>query len=194
MRKFDWAKFIQEFDSVLFEIYKLDQLEQGEDVLDISYLRPGATVEEIAAAEERLGIQLPPSYEAFLRVSNGCEWPEAGAGAQVGKLLSIDKIEWLSSYDPELIEIYGGDNISHEEHLKNQGKGLSRYNGRYLEKRLVISASGDACLALLCPEVVTSEGEWEFWKLGSWCGASRRPSFQDWMVQNYQRYYREAYA
>ena len=169
MEKFDWTKFLHEFNSVLLELYELEQLEQGEDVLDISYLRPGAIVEEIAAAEDRLGVQLPPSYKAFLRVSNGFEWPEAGAGAQVGKLLSTKKIEWLSSYAPEWIEIYGGDDISYEEHLKNQAKGGSRYKGRYLEKCLVISATGDACIALLCPEVVTSEGEWEFWRLGSWC-------------------------
>ncbi|NEQ45574.1 MAG: hypothetical protein F6K00_19340 [Leptolyngbya sp. SIOISBB] len=118
MEKFDWTKFLHEFNSVLFELYKLEQLEQGEDVLDISYLRPGAAVEEIAAAEDRLGIQLPPSYKAFLRVSKGFGWQSESA--QVGALLSTNKIEWLSSYDPEWIEIYGGDEISHEEHLKNQ--------------------------------------------------------------------------
>ncbi|MGD1928177.1 MAG: SMI1/KNR4 family protein [Leptolyngbyaceae cyanobacterium] len=192
MEELNWAKFLNEFNSVLTEIYKLEQLEQGEDVLDISYIQPGATADEITAAEVRLGIQLPPSYKAFLRVSNGCGWPSDAA--QVGRLLSTDKIEWLSSYDPEWIEIYGGDNISHEEHLDNQDQGMSRFNGRYLEQCLTISGHGDACIGLLCPEVMTPEGEWEFWRLGSWCGADRWPSFQDWMTRNYQRYYREAYA
>lgn len=48
---------------------------------------------------------MPPSYKAFLRVSNGCGWPSEGA--QVGELLSTDKIEWLSSYDPGWIEYDG---------------------------------------------------------------------------------------
>jgi hypothetical protein len=36
-----------------------------------SLLRPGATEQEVLAAEERLGRRLPPSYREFLLVSNG---------------------------------------------------------------------------------------------------------------------------
>jgi len=32
---------------------------------------PGASEAEIASAEQRLGVQLPPSYRAFLALSNG---------------------------------------------------------------------------------------------------------------------------
>jgi hypothetical protein len=162
-------RILSQLNSVLTEIYELEQDEQNEGLFDISYIQLGATAEDIAAAEDRLRIQLPPSYKAFLRVSNG--WTEMG-NAQVGELLSTDKIDWLSSYKPEWIEIYGGNDISHEEHLKHQNQSMSRSSGRYLEKCLAISAIGDACITLLCPEVVTSEGEWEFWRLGSWCGAN----------------------
>jgi cell wall assembly regulator SMI1 len=34
-------------------------------------LRAGASEAEIAALEARLGVQLPPSYRAFLAISNG---------------------------------------------------------------------------------------------------------------------------
>ena len=38
-----------------------------------SVLRPPATAEEVAAAEDRLGIQFPASYRSFLLISNGAE-------------------------------------------------------------------------------------------------------------------------
>jgi SMI1 / KNR4 family (SUKH-1) len=38
-----------------------------------SVLRPPATPDEVAAAEERLGVRLPPSYRSFLLVANGAD-------------------------------------------------------------------------------------------------------------------------
>jgi len=38
-----------------------------------SVLRPGATEDEIVAAEARLGVTLPPSYRSFLAVSQGAD-------------------------------------------------------------------------------------------------------------------------
>ncbi|HYF07753.1 MAG TPA: SMI1/KNR4 family protein, partial [Acetobacteraceae bacterium] len=41
---------------------------------------PPAGEEQIAAAERRLGLRLPPSYRAFLRVTNGWHHPSSFVG------------------------------------------------------------------------------------------------------------------
>src|SRR5215210_5659960 len=45
-----------------------------------SVLRPAATPEEVAAAEERLGVRFPPSYCSFLSVANGADASGSGTG------------------------------------------------------------------------------------------------------------------
>jgi hypothetical protein len=54
-----------------------------------SHLFPPATEDDIAAAEQRFGVALPPSYREFLKVSNGCL---LGLG---WTLLPVEKIGWL---------------------------------------------------------------------------------------------------
>src|SRR5215218_9014682 len=45
-----------------------------------SVLRPAAAPEELAAAEERLGVRFPPSYRSFLLVANGADAGGSGTG------------------------------------------------------------------------------------------------------------------
>jgi len=47
---------------------------------------PGATEAETAAAEAHLGVTLPPSYRAFLRVSNGWHRPGGPASPKKNRL------------------------------------------------------------------------------------------------------------
>lgn len=67
---------------------------------------PPATEADISAAETRLGVRLPASYKAFLRVSNGfwvgkytCLMPVN----KIGKLQELDEFfgEWISDSPPE---------------------------------------------------------------------------------------------
>jgi len=41
---------------------------------------PGATEDQLIAAETRLGVTLPPSYQTFLKVTNGWSDPPEGLG------------------------------------------------------------------------------------------------------------------
>jgi len=172
MNDFSWQSFLDKFSQLLIES-------------DEGYCKyPGATEEEIAAAEARLGTQLPPSYKSFLRVSNG--WSAMGS-TMPGELWSTGETEWLRWCYPESIEIWGNEEISREEHLETQGSPGDRYNGKYMENCLAISGWGDACIVFMCPEIVTPKGEWELWKLASWIpGVDRWSSFQNWMIDSYQ--------
>src|SRR5579871_5153053 len=63
-----------------------------------------ATAEEIAAAEKRLGVMLPPSYRAFLSATNG--WPLFDS--LVERLLPVEQIEWLRYADPTTLSSIQG--------------------------------------------------------------------------------------
>ena len=60
----------------------------------------GAKEEQIAAAEEHLGQRLPPSYRAFLQVSNG--W--RNAGPFIDRLWSTEEVDWFVTRNQDWIE------------------------------------------------------------------------------------------
>jgi len=147
----------------------------------------GASEEQLAAAESRLGAKLPPSYRAFLRVSDG--WPMMYTAVLPGRLWAVEELHWIRDYDPYEIKIWGEscspeEDISPEEHLysREAGAGSTIYREAYVENLLSISDHGDACDLLLSPEVVDEKGEWECWHIANWKpGASRERSFEAWM-------------
>jgi hypothetical protein len=72
----DWSAFLDEFGRELLEDDDIrDQL--PEEVVASGWLGfAGATEAEIQALQQRLGVQLPPSYRDFLAASNG--WRTTG--------------------------------------------------------------------------------------------------------------------
>lgn len=139
----------------------------------------GASEDEIASAEQRIGVRLPPSYRAFLSISNGFD----DIGPFIYRLYSTAEIDWFSERNKGWIDAYqegleGGNDISAEEHLSNP-KDSVRFRRAYLSRCLQISDVGDSAVVLLNPEVVNSEGEWETWLFANWYpGAERYPSFR----------------
>jgi hypothetical protein len=63
---------------------------------------PPATEADIAAAEARLGVRLPPSYREFLTVSNG--WRRTGVF--VSGLRPVGQIGWFRDLEREWYEIW----------------------------------------------------------------------------------------
>jgi cell wall assembly regulator SMI1 len=137
----------------------------------------GATEEEIASAEHRLGVRLPPSYRAFLAESNGFD----DIGPFIYRLYNAAEIEWFRVRDPQWVEIWQNDDYpdaSREEHLADPLNCVV-FRRAYLSSCLQISDVGDSAVVLLNPEVVNGEGEWETWFFSNWGpGAERYPSFR----------------
>jgi hypothetical protein len=137
----------------------------------------GASEAEIACAEQRLGVKLPPSYRAFLAESNGFD----NIGPFIYRLYNVAEIEWFRVRDPQWVEAWQNDDYpdaSREEHLADP-KNCVVLRRAYLSSCLQISDVGDSAVVLLNPEVVNGEGEWETWFFSNWGpGATRYPSFR----------------
>ncbi len=119
---------------------------------------PGATEAELAAAEVRLGVQLPPSYRTFLALTNG--W--RGSGPETNQLLSTTTVGWLRDRDPDWLDAV--DNT--DEIAEHQQRQRHRNDARTeLATTLAISARGNhrTTLCLLNPQVIAPDGEWEAW-------------------------------
>src|SRR5947209_7349056 len=98
MERFDWPTFLQEYNA---EILASDSLKESLEVAEDDDLAgavqrgwlgyPGATEDQLRQTDDRLGTTLPPSYRAFLLVSNGWRLP----GTFVPRLRSTDELEWF---------------------------------------------------------------------------------------------------
>ncbi|MGH2459143.1 MAG: SMI1/KNR4 family protein, partial [Chloroflexota bacterium] len=142
-----------------------------------------------------LGAILPPSYQEFLRVTNG--WRTIGD--EVGRLLSIDEVGWLRVRHPETIRDWLEGARSQGESLDVPDEKYFVY-GRdqladtvrleYLSAALEISAEAfDGGVFLLNPEVRTPSGDWEAWFLAPWlAGAARYRSFWELMEDEYRQF------
>jgi hypothetical protein len=65
----------------------------------------------VRAAEQRLGVPLPPSYRNFLLVSDG--WAEMPTNA--GTLRRVDAIGWYPETDPEMWTAWFGPDMDFPE-------------------------------------------------------------------------------
>jgi hypothetical protein len=105
-----------------------------------------ATDHEIAALEERLGLNLPPSYAEFLRTTNGFSSPEV-------ELLPADRVALFSQFDPEWFGIWmRGDPAGGNDMFTT------------LPKTIVVATMNDGDdLLLLNPTIIDERGEWAAW-------------------------------
>jgi hypothetical protein len=120
-------------------------------------------------------VVLPPSYRAFLRVSNGwrCTSPF------IDRLWSTEEIEWLSVRNQDLIDIWTEDPT------------FDCWESRYLPTALEISNWGDSALYVLNPRVVRPDGDWEAAFFANWRpGAQVYGSFQELMEAEYESFRR----
>ena len=131
-------------------------------------LEAGASEEEIAAAEQRLGTGFPPGYRSFLATTNGF----GPVGYSIRRLRGADEIRWLRDEDPELISIW-----------------VEATGDEALAQTLVISDEEDGARVLLNPVVADGDGEWEAWFFAHWVpGAELYPSFRALLEETYDRF------
>jgi HEAT repeat protein/cell wall assembly regulator SMI1 len=141
---------------------------------------PGATIDQIIQTEQRLGIQLPPSYRAFLETSNG--WTQASRSVPV--LLPVEKIQWFRKHHRDWIQAYQYSeplDLPESEYFNYPNGDPVQFHPKHLQHTLCISEVGDDAVLLLNPMVVSPDGEWETWFFANWLpGAERYRSFADW--------------
>ena len=149
---------------------------------------PPATDDEIADLENRLGLALPPSYKAFLKVSNGWRM----TNCFISCVRPASRVDWFRVENETWVEIFSeqGDDREDAKHFQYTIHGAEYHRAEDMKFLLQISDVGDG-VYLLNPEAVTPDGEWEAWFFANWIpGASRYPSFAHLMIAEYHSFAR----
>jgi hypothetical protein len=164
-------------DASRFDLLAPEAIETG------TLLRDPATEADIADAERRLGVQLPPTYRAFLLTSNGA-WasslgPETQQWGQIDRhgFVPADEIVPLVDVAPFLIEIWTEEDVFVDPARDRPPEGDEIAAVEYyvpMRDALVISQPIDAFKDLLVPRAGTDE--WEMWQFGKE-GAGAHRSF-----------------
>ncbi|MCQ9181355.1 SMI1/KNR4 family protein [Streptomyces sp. IBSBF 2953] len=142
--------------------------------------RPGADERAIAAAEERLGRRLPPSYRAFLAVSDGWHVEQTAGIYQLG---GVADIEWFR--DPfDMTPLY-------EENLDDDPREEEVLLAGMWRRALRLETDSDMSNALLDPGDRDEHGEWALYVYKGWGGElpERYPSFRAYMEAMYRAFH-----
>ncbi len=184
MTHFNWKSLLTDFSRTLIDERDEEDWELTPKMVKSGWLGyPAASEAEIVEAETRLNTRFPPSYRAFLAVSNGwrnSDWTEM-------HLYSTSEIDWFASHNQEWIDAWqptDQPSVSDEKYfVYGADQDCVHLRREYLSTALEISSgSGDGDIFLLIPDVVSETGEWEAWHFGDKLpGANRYPSFYELM-------------
>lgn len=140
-------------------------------------LRPPATESEVAAAEDRLGVRLPPSYREFLLLSDGAYGDTTGAVTadsiqaedQGWGFLPVAEVRRYVEVHPDTVAIW----LDVQDQIDRSGGGedpTPPFEGdevrdyRPMREALLIAPGLDADCSLLVPVGDPGPGEeWEVW-------------------------------
>lgn len=211
MGAFDWNVFLRQWSqAILASMDGADRQLVPPEVIESGWLGyPGASEADLQRAETRLGVRLPPSYRAFLQVSNGWRLTAKPGDGSNHRLWSCEAIDRFTARHPQWIKSFGNGQeltpqdslddlddawqpvgISDEEYyLYGEDQDPTRLRLEYLPTALEISDVGLDSIYLLNPQVVTAAGEWEAWFLADYLGgADRYPCFRTLMEAEYQNF------
>jgi hypothetical protein len=187
----DWQSFLKQESQKLVADYKDNKsksegkwrfIQLSPETIESEWLGyPGATEEQIIAAETRLGIILPPSYRTFLKATNG--WTDIPGP---NKLYSTEEINWFCVENQDWIDEWSSalqflPPITDEEYfVYGKDYGWNQHIRReYMQTALQISDEEDGNVFLLNPHVIHNN-EWEAWLLiNGRAGILRCHSFQE---------------
>lgn len=137
-----------------------------------------ATVNEIRAAEERLGLRLPASYRRQLLASEDLPGEHGLALLPVHEIDSFAQLQpdWLAGW-MEGYRSVAGASIPAEQ-LPDDPNDPATMPAEQLGDTIVVSTTADMRVLLLNPALIDAAGEWEAWDFATWYpGAYRYPSF-----------------
>ncbi|MGW4020974.1 SMI1/KNR4 family protein [Streptomyces sp. NPDC005009] len=180
-KRFDWQQFLRRWQEewVPDEDDMEDLTEGGMTLADLALAAPPAAEEEIAAAEERLGVRLPPSYRRFLAASNGWRLD----GGSVHRLGAAHEIDWFG--DPF------GMTPAYQEGLTERSTEQEVLLAGMWRRALQLETDSDMSYALLDPGDAGEDGEWALYVYKGWSGEhpDRYPSFGAYMRRMYQDFH-----
>ena len=127
--------------------------------------REPATEDAIAAAEQRLGVRLPPSYRSFLLVSNGGENLD-GPDDDSSPLFSLLPVEEIVRFQDDMSEL-----IDAWDHLDEDQPELRSA----MRASILIADGGDGAYWYLDPSE-TEDWEWRAWRWGAGDGLEPEPA------------------
>ncbi|MGW6055342.1 SMI1/KNR4 family protein [Streptomyces sp. NPDC055189] len=175
---FNWNTFLGRWQQEW--VPRADHEEEDGEEHAITPGSPGASEAQIAAAETRLGLRLPPSYRQFLAVSDGWHVDQTAGVYQLGGVADID---W--SRDPyDLTALY-------TENLDDDPSEQDVLLAGMWERSLRLETDSDMTLALLDPGDRDEDGEWALYIYKGWSGEypDRYPSFRAYMEAMYRSFH-----
>ncbi|MBN2579615.1 MAG: SMI1/KNR4 family protein [Pirellulales bacterium] len=189
MIEYDWTTFLKQWSEDILASSLGEKLKDKVSESGWLGLAP-ATDSQITQAEKRLKITLPPSYRAFLKVSNG--WRQTTFAIE--RIWGTEEICWFRKKNREWIDAYSGpasfgpvEEQPDEEYFAYENTENYRYG--QLKETLQISEEGDSAVYLLNPQVITKDGEWEAWFFANWIpGVVRYRSFLEMMQAEYHHF------
>jgi hypothetical protein len=135
-------------------------------------LREPASEEQVAAAEKRLGVRLPPSYRAFLLISNGAHASPLGAekthagGPSRHGFLPVGDVAPAAEADAFTVELWTGLEALNEPKHDRRPTGREPVNVGYfqpLKRGLLVSRPLEVWRSVLVPR--DGVEEWELWDM-----------------------------
>lgn len=175
---FNWSDFLRRWQEEW--VPGLDEDDDDDDQSVVPLGRPGADEAAIAAAEERLGQRLPPSYREFLAVSDGWRVEQTAGIYQLGGAADID---WFR--DPfDMTSLY-------EESLGDHPREEDVLLAGMWQRALRLETDSDMSYALLDPGDRDQDGEWALYVYKGWGGElpDRYPSFSAYMDAMYRGFH-----
>jgi hypothetical protein len=136
-------------------------------------MSPEASDAEIAAAETRLGLRLPPSYRSFLQTPDDSD----GAYLAVGEIdrFGVREPEWLAGFLQGARAYGNAPSLLPEDPTDPATFAIDQ-----LADTVVITHPADERVFLLNPAVTDADGEWEAWDFANWYpGAYRYRTFSE---------------
>src|SRR5262249_43567942 len=191
MGKYDWRDLLTQWNAEMLAKQESRQWLPADKVAAGWLGNPGATETQLAQAEARLGVALPPSYREFLSFTNGWHF----AGLSIEQVWSTDDIDWLAvRHQRDVIDawLFGIGEVvpvpDEEYFVYGDEQSVLSLRSEYLQTTLEVSEIGDASLYLLNPRIMR-DGEWEAWYFDAkLAGAERHRSFWDLMLAEHAKF------
>ncbi|CAL9582309.1 hypothetical protein SUDANB9_05027 [Streptomyces sp. enrichment culture] len=174
---FDWRAFLGRWQE---EWMPRPEREGDRRTGSVVLGRAGADEAAVAAAEERLGRRLPPSYRQFLSVSDGWYVDQMAGVYRLGGVADIDWFGDPYGMTPMYERDLGADPSPEETLLA----GMWR-------RALRLETDSDMTYALLDPGDRDEDGEWALYVYKGWSGEfpDRYPSFRAYMEAMYRHFH-----